>query len=45
MDVVMQSLNDGSPVLHSNTWNHQRITSGLCNGRLDTENIVEGWEQ
>ena len=42
MDAVMQSLNDGSSVLHSNTGNPQRVTSGLWNGRIDTENIVKG---
>ena len=45
MDAVMQSLNDGSTWLHSNTGNPQRVTSGLWNGRIRRENIVEGWEQ
>ena len=45
VDLVMQSLNDGNSVFHNNTGNHQRIMSGLWNGRLGTENTVEGWEQ
>ena len=31
MDAVMQSLNDGSSVLHRNTGNPERVVSGLWN--------------
>ena len=42
MDAVMQSLSDGSSMLRSDTGNHQRATSGLWNGRIDTEYIMKG---
>ena len=42
LGAVMQSLNDGALC---STVTLGTPFSGLWNGRIDAENIVEGWEQ